>query len=296
HQPARRPADDQSGTTGGRGDRRRTSVATLLARDLAAAPAGHHGGDAVFDHSDIRRFSACLCANRRWSRERHAAVRHLRLSDWRWHRTVEPGRGDFARHVPVPAHRGGGAAPLYPPGRGALSNDRRRKMAALGLLLHSARCIYFLAAVSVLLDAGHFGAAGSGTISAVDGAELHAVLDRAPDAPAHYRLADRYAVRQMDGQYALHCLRLDPDFAVLRHPRRLCPVPPEIPFCRDAGDRHFHHLSGAANAAVYSARQHHPQFPARRYALGADPDVSDVPHSVLHLAADGIFQGDPARA
>ena len=60
--------------------------------------------------------------------------------------------------------------------------------------------------------------------------------------------------------------------------------------------RHLHHLPGAADAAVHSARRHHPQLPARRHAVGADPDLSDLPHSVLHLAADGLFQGDPARA
>src|ERR671932_789199 len=32
------------------------------------------------------------------------------------------------------------------------------------------------------------------------------------------------------------------------------------------------------------------------YALCADPDLSDFPHPVLHLADDGLFQGDPAPA
>ena len=68
HQPARRAADHQSRTAGGRRDRRRAALAALLARDLAAAPAGDHGGDAVLDHSDLRRFSARLCADRRRSR------------------------------------------------------------------------------------------------------------------------------------------------------------------------------------------------------------------------------------
>src|ERR1041384_8406759 len=70
---------------------------------------------------------------------------------------------------------------------------------------------------------------------------------------------------------------------------------PEVPLRRRARHRHLHHLSGAADAAVHSARRHHPQLQARRFAVGADPHLSDVPHSVLHLALDGLLQGDPAR-
>jgi len=43
----------------------------------------------------------------------------------------------------------------------------------------------------------------------------------------------------------------------------------------------------------HPARRHHPQFPARRHAVGADPDLPDLPDPVLHLADDGLLQGDP---
>jgi hypothetical protein len=43
---------------------------------------------------------------------------------------------------------------------------------------------------------------------------------------------------------------------------------------------------GAADIAVHPARRHHPQFQARRSALGVDPD-HPTPDPVPHLAADG---------
>ena len=55
-------------------------------------------------------------------------------------------------------------------------------------------------------------------------------------------------------------------------------------------------LSGAAVDPVHSAR--HAGLPVRpvRQPAGADPDLSDLPDAVLHLAADRLLQVDPVRA
>jgi len=53
-----------------------------------------------------------------------AAAIDLRLSDRRRHRSVEPGSGDLAGHVPGTAGRGHRSAPLHTPGRDALAVNR----------------------------------------------------------------------------------------------------------------------------------------------------------------------------
>src|SRR6476661_2145501 len=73
----------------------------------------------------------------------------------------------------------------------------------------------------------------------------------------------------------------------------ICAVAAQVPVRRRYRHRHFHHLPGAADPAVHSARRHYPQFQARRYALGADSDLSDLFDPVLHLADDGLFQVHP---
>ena len=46
--------------------------------------------------------------------------------------------------------------------------------------------------------------------------------------------------------------------------RRLRLVAAQIPVGRQPWDLDFHYAPGAADAAVHSARRHHPQFPSRR--------------------------------
>jgi multiple sugar transport system permease protein len=87
----------------------------VLVRHLAAAAASHHGGDAVLGDPDLRRFPARLCHDRRRAGQRHATLRDLRLPDRHRHRPAVGGCRDLARHVPVPVHHRGGAAPLHPP-------------------------------------------------------------------------------------------------------------------------------------------------------------------------------------
>ena len=91
-------------------------------------------------------------------------------------------------------------------------------------------------------------------------------------------------------------MRLDPDLAVLRRAGGLRAGAAQLPVCRQPGHRDLRHLPGAADAAVHPAGRDHPQFPARRHAMVADPDLSDLPDPVLYLADDGLLQGDPEGA
>src|SRR6476620_1984336 len=169
-------------------------------------------------------------------------------------------------------------------------------MAALGLLLRPAWGVRFLAAVPVLLDAGDEFSARQRALPAVDGAELHAVLDPASDARPRPLSAWRDLVQHLDAEHADNLDCRDRDLAVLRAARRLRPVAPQLPLRRQSGHRHLYHLPGAADAPLYSARRYHPQLSSGRHAVGADPHLSDLPHPVLHLAADGLLQGDPEGA
>src|SRR4029450_5104204 len=115
HLAAGRPADHQPRAERGRRHRRRPAVEPLLVRDLAAAAAGHHGGDAVLGDPDLRRLPARLRHDRRRAGQRHPSLRHLRLSARHRHRALVGGCGDLARHVPVPVRHRCRAAPLHPP-------------------------------------------------------------------------------------------------------------------------------------------------------------------------------------
>src|SRR6185437_14019727 len=168
-------------------DRRRAAVAALLAHHLAAAAAGDPGGDTVLQHPDLRRLPTRLRADRRRASQRDATLRHLRLSGRRRHGALEPGRGYLARHVPGAADRRHRAAPLHPAGRGPLSHDRRGEVATLGLFLYPPHHFHRLAALPVLLDGGDVGPPRPRALPAVDGTQLHAVLDRASDARPHHR-------------------------------------------------------------------------------------------------------------
>ena len=67
---------------------------------------------------------------------------------------------------------------------------------------------------------------------------------------------------------------------------------------RRALRRHEHlpRLPGAAVDPVHPARGDRLQAAALRHAARADPHLSDVPDPVLHVAADGLLQVDPATS
>ena len=167
---------------------------------------------------------------------------------------------------------------------------------ALGILQYPADPVRRRAAVSVLLDDRHELPARQRAVPSVERAELHAVLDAPPDPGSHPRPADRDAVQHVDAEHDDDRDHVDGDLADLRPARRLCAVAAEVPVRRQHRHRDLHHLSRAADAAVHSARRHHPQLQARRHALGVDPDLSDLPDPVLHLADDGLLQVDPEGA
>src|ERR1051326_2840822 len=120
--------------------------------------------------------------------------------------------------------------------------------------------------------------------------QLHPVLDAASDTGAYPRSADRNPVQHVDDEYDADRDGLDGDLTDLRSLRWVCAVTPQISVRRQYRHRHLHHLSGAADTVVHSARRHHQKLPSRRLALGPDPDLPDLPHSVLHLADDGLLQ------
>ena len=150
-----------------------------------------------------------------------------------------------------------------------------------------------VSAVPVLLDGHHHHSAGRRALSPVERGQLRPVLDLPSDAVAHHRPADADACSHLVAEHDDHRLVGDGDLAVLRPARGLCAVAAEVSVCRAPRHRHLHHLPGAADPAVHSARRHHPQFPSRRLAVGADPDLSDLSDPVLHLADDGLFQVHP---
>ena len=90
--------------------------------------------------------------------------------------------------------------------------------------------------------------------------------------------------------------RRDLPVAVLERARRLRHPAAALqgqPICRP---RDLSRLPGAAVDPVHPAGD--DDLPARpvRHAAGADPDLSDLPGAVLHLAADRLLQVDPLRA
>src|ERR1700737_1313103 len=90
-------------------------MATLLARNLATAAPGHHGGRAVLDNTDLRGLPAGVRADRRRACQCHAAVCDICVSGGNRHRFVERGCGDLTCHVSGPADRGDRSVALYSP-------------------------------------------------------------------------------------------------------------------------------------------------------------------------------------
>src|SRR5262249_9404556 len=117
----------QSRPARGRRDRRRQPLPALLARDLAAAPAGDDGGRALLRHPDLRRLPAGLCADRRRTGERDASLRHLRLPDRHRHRAALGRRGHLAGDVPGAAARRRLPALVHPQGREPMIEGARWK-------------------------------------------------------------------------------------------------------------------------------------------------------------------------
>src|SRR6185436_5460900 len=87
-------------------------LAPLLARHLAAAPAGDAGGGGVLGDPDLLRLPAHLRPHRRRAGELDAPHRHLRLPDRRRLGPARRGRGALALHVSGALCGGVGAVAL----------------------------------------------------------------------------------------------------------------------------------------------------------------------------------------
>src|SRR3974390_912073 len=88
-------------------------MAAVLACDMAAAAARHHGRSAVLSNPDFCGLPTCLRVNWWRARQCHAPVCDIRLSGGYRRRIVERGRGNFARHVSGAANRSCYPAPLH---------------------------------------------------------------------------------------------------------------------------------------------------------------------------------------
>src|SRR5262249_31887872 len=89
------------------------------------APAsGHHGGDALLGHSDLRRLPARVRADRRRAGQRDAFVRHLCLPDRHRDRPARRGGGGLAGHVPPALRHRRDPALVHPTGGGRLVAGR----------------------------------------------------------------------------------------------------------------------------------------------------------------------------
>src|SRR4030081_1033447 len=258
----RRPQDHQPQTQRAPRHRRPQAVAAILAHHLAAAAARDHGRGAVLGDSDLRRLPDRVCDDRRRTRPRDAPVRHLRLSDRHRHRPFERGRRHLARHVSDPVPGRHHPASLYPSRRGPLSHDRRCSVEKVGVLLRADGAVPAVSVVPVLLDGDHFGAAGWRALPALECDQLQSVLDLETDLGPRQIPVRRDAVRIVAVEHDVHRDGVNRYLARVWCVRRLCPVTAELSICRQSGHRHFHHLSGAPDAAVHSAGRDYPQLSA----------------------------------
>ncbi len=169
-------------------------------------------------------------------------------------------------------------------------------MEEVGVLLPADGHVHRVHALPVLLDGGHGVAAGQRALPHLAAGERDAVLDARADAGARQGPAADHRLPAVALEHDVDRDRLDHHLPRLRHVRRLRARTPPVPRLGIPRHRDLHHLPGAADAALHSARRHHPQHAARQYAVGADAHVSDVPDPVLHVAPDGLLQDHPEGA
>ena len=158
--------------------------------------------------------------------------------------------------------------------------------------LPAARLLRDPAAVPLLLDGDHVVQTKRRTLRLQ---EVQSLPDRQPDARAHLQAAVPDRVPEVAGHDHERCSRLDRTVAVFQRAGRLrdpAAALPGQPVCRSW---HLPRLSGAAVDPVHSAGHHGAPARVVRFADRPDPDLSDLPGSVLDLAADRILQVDPVR-
>src|SRR5262249_19465571 len=200
----------------------------------------------------------------------------------------------FAPPAELVGGPGGGAAAGAPPRIQKLAH--RAALEEVGVLLHPADRLRDRHAVPLLLDAHHVDPARLRALPLLAGRQQRAVLDTPPDRRALRRSVPEDDVPALAVEHVLHRASLPRHLAFLRAPRRLRPRAPPLPHGGDHWHLDLRHVSRAPHLALHPACQYHPGLPARRHAVGPRPDLSDVPHSLLHVAPHGLFQDHPQRA
>src|SRR5256884_1440526 len=274
----------------GRGNRRGQRLAAVLAGDASLDQADYARGRPVLDDRDVRRLPAHLRSDSGRALQQHARVRDLRLRDR--HAGGEAGSRcfDLALPLPVSPRRHRVSALVHPAERLTDGRAVPKPAQARGHVPHPAGAAGRGDAVPFLLDGDHVGPTRCRAVQREDESILHA----APDAHPFLLPVRADHVPTLGVEHAVHRDRLDRDLPLLRAARRLRAGAPQVPVGTTPRNDDLHHLPGAADAALHSARRCRQDLRARRHALGRDPHVPDVPDPVLHLALDGILQDHSA--
>ena len=127
-------------------------------------------------------------------------------------------------------------------------------------------------------------------------AKHNPLLDQLADARPHLSAALQDVVPRLAEDDDDGGVRRDLPLPLCQYARGLRDPAVALPGQPVRRPRDLSRLPGAAIDLVHSAGDDgRAAWPVRQPA-GADPRLSDLPHSVLHVAADRIFQVDPLRA
>src|SRR5207245_10832405 len=114
------------------------------------------------------------------------------------------------------------------------TDDRRRALEEVAVVLPADGAVHRRAAVPVLLDAGHYGAARRRALPAVEPSAVFTLLDLESDARPRQEPGAGDAVQPLDVEHDVHRARRDADLARLRRIRRLRARAPQVPLRRAA--------------------------------------------------------------
>ena len=149
------------------------------------------------------------------------------------------------------------------------------------------------APVPVLLDGADRDQTGR---AAAQPRQVQSVLDLDADVQAHREAAVRDELSAMAVEHHARRGRRDDPLHRRQRARRLCDRAPALPRRAVGRRRDLPRLSGAAVDPVHPAVDRRVPVRPVRHAVRAHPHLSDHPHPVLDLAADGLFQDHPVRA
>ena len=127
-------------------------------------------------------------------------------------------------------------------------------------------------------------------------ARRQSFLGDQPNARTHQEAAVRHGVPGLAVEHDGGVGRVNGAVALLQRTGSLCDRAAAVPRIALRWHEHLPGVSGAAVDPVHPAGSDRLQVPALRHPSRADPDVSDLPDPVLHLAADGLLPLDSVRA